>query len=380
MRSFSMKFKTFWLIAVLALLIVISGHSQVKTVHNTLKEINACEGKIELILVREWGGGETDNEAQYFNMPYDIEIDSEDLIYIIDSGNSRIQVFDSSGIYQKTVGQAGNGPGDFSRPLDLAIDSQNNLIVSDLLNRRIQILDSEGEYIQGFKTEEGFASAIAVNKKNELMMYNAFKALKSLCYVFVYDYEGSIIREIVKLEQGKDVNAWTLESIFLSLDNHDNLYTAYRCTPHLEKYSKDGQLEKTITFEVPFEVPEIKMIASGADRKVRAEQVCFGIDVDDAGRIFVVTAIRPKTEKEKRMVSMVGKMAKDGTRHMGLVVKDYDKKITDLYRLFVFDSSGKIIAAKRLNHACNKITVHGDRLFVIDSYLEMSIYEYQIRF
>ena len=375
-----MKQKTFWAIMVLALLGVTSIPGQVKTVHNTLKEINSREGKVELTLVREWGGGEADDEAQFFNMPYDIEIDAKGLIYIIDSGNSCIQVFDGSGSHQKTIGRAGNGPGDFSRPLDMAIDSQNNLIVSDYLNRRIQVLDSNGEYIQGFKTEEGFASAIAVNKKNELMMYNHFKALKSLFYVFIYDYDGSCIKEIVKVRQGKDVNAWTLENISFSLDSHDNLYTAYRCTPRLEKYSKDGLLEKTMTFEVPFEVPEIKLIASGADRTIRAEQVCFGLDVDDAGRIYVVTAIRPKTEKEKRMVSLVGGMTKDGTRHSRLVVKDYDKKITDLCRLLVFDSSGKVIAAKRLSHVCDKIRVHKDRLYVIDTYLEMAIYEYKIRF
>lgn len=377
---YTSKFNTFWLITVLSLFFTTSSHGQEKTVHSTLEEINACEGKIELTLVREWGGEKASDDALYFNMPYDIEIDTQGLIYILDSGNNRIQVFDNSGILQRTIGSKGKGPGDFSNPIDLAIDGLGNLIISDYLNRRIQVLDLEGKYIHGFKTDEGFASSIDANTKNELIMYNHFKALNSSCRLFVYDYEGKLKREIVKRKKLKDVNAWTLESVFFSLDDEDNVYTSYICTPLLEKYSKDGQLEKTITFEVPFEVPEIKLTVSGYDRKVTAERVSIGIDVDDAGRIYVVTATRPKTEKEKRMVSFVGGMSRDGERHSRLVVKGYEKKITDLYRLFVFDSSGKIIAAKCLNHSCDRIEVHKDRLFVIDSYLEMTIYEYKIRF
>lgn len=41
---------------------------------------------------------------------------------------------------------------------------------------------------------------------------------------------------------------------------------------------------------------------------------------------------------------------------------------------------GEIIATKRLNHSCDKIKIHKDRLFVLDSYLEMTIYQYKIRF
>ena len=354
--------------------------SQAKKVHNTLDEIRACEGKIELSLVKEWGGEKTADEAQYFNMPYDIEIDSLGQVYIVDSGNNQIQVFNSLGKYKRTIGRKGGGPGDFSWPMDLAIDNQNNLLVSDYQNRRIQILNSAGEYIKGFKTDEGFASSIGVNKKNELIMFNHFKAVKSLFYLFVYDYDGLLRREIVKRRQGKGVNAWTLESIFFSLDNQNNLYTAYYCSPLLEIYSKEGELKKAITFEVPFDVPEIQMVVSGNDRNIIAERVSFGIDVDDSGRIYVVTATRPKTEKEKRMVSFVGSRSRDGTSHNRLVVKDYDSKIIDLYRLLVFNSSGKIIATKRLNHFCDKIKVHKDRLFIIDSYLEMTIYQYKIRF
>ncbi len=46
-------------------LIFSSQTSQRAALHNTLKEIHACDGKLELTHVREWGGLEPEESANF---------------------------------------------------------------------------------------------------------------------------------------------------------------------------------------------------------------------------------------------------------------------------------------------------------------------------
>ncbi len=56
---------------------------------------------------------------------------------------------------------------------------------------------------------------------------------------------------------------------------------------------------------------------------------------------------------------------------------DVDITGTDLYQILVFDNSGKIVASEKLNIYANNIRIHEDRLFLIDTYINMRIYEYR---
>ena len=61
-------------------------------------------------------------EDDYLYMPSDIEVDhTRSLIYVADSGNNRILVFDFDGKLQKIIGREGQGPAEFSRPSGLVI-------------------------------------------------------------------------------------------------------------------------------------------------------------------------------------------------------------------------------------------------------------------
>ena len=56
-------------------------------------------------------------EDDYLYNPSDIEVDlSGSLIYIADSGNDRVLVFDFDGKCQKIIGRTGQGPAEFSNP------------------------------------------------------------------------------------------------------------------------------------------------------------------------------------------------------------------------------------------------------------------------
>ncbi|MFC1553849.1 6-bladed beta-propeller [candidate division KSB1 bacterium] len=89
----------------------------------------------------------TDNNYQLFR-PIDAVMDSEDNIYVLDSGNYRVQKYDKNGLYVKSIGKKGEGPGEFrSTPSDLGILSGDRLFVYDMRNERLHIFTLEGDYV-----------------------------------------------------------------------------------------------------------------------------------------------------------------------------------------------------------------------------------------
>lgn len=94
-------------------------------------------------------------EADYLYNPSDIEVDlSRSLIYIADSGNDRVLVFDFDGKMQKVIGRKGQGPGEFANPTGLDVFEDGTLAVADNQNNRIQLFDKSWEFIESINTKE----------------------------------------------------------------------------------------------------------------------------------------------------------------------------------------------------------------------------------
>lgn len=85
----------------------------------------------------EWGGaGDADGK---FNKPIGIAVGPDNLIYVVDSGNNRIQSFTSGGVFVTKFGQSGSGEfGDFKNPKNIAFDQDGNMYVMDGGNDRVQ--------------------------------------------------------------------------------------------------------------------------------------------------------------------------------------------------------------------------------------------------
>jgi sugar lactone lactonase YvrE len=75
--------------------------------------------------------------------PRSIAIGQDGLVYVTDTGNKRIQVFDANGTFVRVFGSAGTEPGQFNEPVGLAIDG-DALVVADAWNNRVQRLDRNG--------------------------------------------------------------------------------------------------------------------------------------------------------------------------------------------------------------------------------------------
>lgn len=76
----------------------------------------------------------------------------------MDTGNNRVQKFDSSGNYISQFGTFGSGNGQFNMPLGIAIDPDGNIIVVDTHQHRVQKFDSTGTYLLQIGTVGTFGS------------------------------------------------------------------------------------------------------------------------------------------------------------------------------------------------------------------------------
>jgi sugar lactone lactonase YvrE len=60
-------------------------------------------------------------------------------VYIAEGLHDVVQVFDARGRLLLVFGQSGAGPGEFALPSGMHIDASNRLYVADTLNGRIQV-------------------------------------------------------------------------------------------------------------------------------------------------------------------------------------------------------------------------------------------------
>lgn len=106
-------------------------------------------------------------EGSYFYQPSDIEADlKQSLIYVADSGNHCVFVFNFMGKFVKAIGRKGQGPGEFDRPTGLYVLADSKLAVADFGNNRIQVFSDSSEFIRSIKpTKVRVADLIFIDDK-----------------------------------------------------------------------------------------------------------------------------------------------------------------------------------------------------------------------
>lgn len=91
-------------------------------------------------------GNRGTDEGQ-FNLPRDVEFGVDGLLYVVDGGNFRVQVFEKDGTWLRNIGQLGRRYGQFARPKGVAVDVDGNVYVSDAAHGNFQIFDGQGQLL-----------------------------------------------------------------------------------------------------------------------------------------------------------------------------------------------------------------------------------------
>lgn len=194
-----------------------------------------------------------------FNTPSQIAKDEDQNIYVVDSNNHRIKVFNSDGNFIRQFGSPGSGNGELSFPQDLAIDSNGDCYVLD--DHQVSVFDFQGDFVKRFNVN-GFGG-IAVDQNYVYIAGPLNQGLQRLDKNGVFDeliIEGG--SEPGKVDGIKD----------FVIDGIGNLYVMEQGGKRVQVFDNNGLLIQTIG------------VAGNGDGEFSSPQ---GIALDDVGRIYV---------------------------------------------------------------------------------------------
>lgn len=114
-------------------------------------------------------------------------------IYVVDSWNNRIQIFDHSGNFIKKWGIYGTDDGEFKIPSSIAIIDEE-IHISDSNTFRIQVFDLDGHFIRKYQTHfEKDCSCYPINiSAADNMIIATTMTESNLLLVNVFERKNSI--------------------------------------------------------------------------------------------------------------------------------------------------------------------------------------------
>jgi len=93
------------------------------------------------------GKAHTLKDPGEFAYPTNVALDQDGNLYVSDTANDRVEVFDADGTFIRTWGKNGDGPGNFARPKGIAVDCDGHVWVIDAMLNRLQVFTPEGHLL-----------------------------------------------------------------------------------------------------------------------------------------------------------------------------------------------------------------------------------------
>jgi DNA-binding beta-propeller fold protein YncE len=162
-------------------------------------------------------------------------------LYVVDTGNLRVQKFDRDRTFVASWGGQGSGDGQFLDPLSIAIDGQGMLYVLDDLRDDVQVFDGDGVYLRKFRVHEALGlTAGQSNSCNQLTVDGAGNVyVTSFLYTSAlkFDPSGAFVGQIG--EFGSGVGQFQ-QPDGIAVDPAGNLFVTDANAGRVEVFAPDG--------------------------------------------------------------------------------------------------------------------------------------------
>ena len=181
-----------------------------------------------------WGSPGSANG--HFSDPYAIAVDASGNVYVTDVSNHRVQKFTSTGTFTLAWGGPGSGPNQFSRPFGVAVDSSGNVYVTDFDNNRVEKFTNTGT----------FTTQWTGSGPNQLSDPNGI-AVDGSGNVYVADYGNNRVEKFTNT--GAFITAWGSSGSgdgefggarSVAVDSSGSVYVIDDANNRVEKFTNTG--------------------------------------------------------------------------------------------------------------------------------------------
>jgi predicted membrane-bound mannosyltransferase/DNA-binding beta-propeller fold protein YncE len=180
----------------------------------------------------------------FLNRPHGLDIGPDGLLYVADSGNHQVVVFDQEGNYIRTLGTFGLAPlvDALNEPWDVAVAPGGDVFVADTWNHRIVSYDAQGAYRLSWGYEglvaggemAGFWGPRGIVTDADGNVYVADTGNKR---IMVFDENGTLIRQI---GSGGGLDGQVDEPVGLAFSPDGLLYVADTWNQRIQVFTREG--------------------------------------------------------------------------------------------------------------------------------------------
>lgn len=193
-------------------------------------------------------------------------------IYVTDTNNKRVQVFDLGGTPIFKFGSEGEGPGKFKFPYGIAGDSQGNVYVSDLYNGSISIFDSKGKFIKYFAEKDPKEKTIEAPGSIRIYGNRVYVTDIQKSKVLVFDIEG---KKLMEIGEGGTKEGQLRAPNAVTVDKNGNIFVVDTGNQRVQEFDKEGKF--------------IRIINGSENGKDSMFVNPRGIGIDSRGILYVVS-------------------------------------------------------------------------------------------
>jgi len=210
-----------------------SGDVYVTDTNNNRIQVFNADGSFKT----SWGPAASGDWS--FNKPKGIAIDSSGEVYVVDTNNHRIKKFSSAGALITQWGSYGSDNTEFHFPMGIAVDSAGYVYVADNYNNRVQKFSSAGDWQSTITHSFSFPYGVAVDSSNDVYVTDSNNNK-----VDKFDSAGNLIWQRGGTA-GSDHGSFAAPS-GIAVDSSGYVYIADKTNNRIEKFSSAGDWQSTI--------------------------------------------------------------------------------------------------------------------------------------
>ena len=204
-------------------------------------------------------GDEEGIEDFIFSQIRSVQVDEEDNIYVLDSKEVCVKVFDSNGKHVRTFGKRGQGPGEIQLPTRMYLVAGKEILIYDVGNSRLSYFSLDGKCLREISTGKHFFSRAIPDSKGNIITQLLIPGDKLVYEVKKFDSNLNPIMTIGSIEEERipSVLNMVTPTFNVRVMKNDNIVWGYPTNYEIYIVSPEGKtLRKIVKDYKPVKITE----------------------------------------------------------------------------------------------------------------------------